>query len=211
MKAKLTVNGVIHAKCDGCGGAVTNFSPVKVGLGPTPAAFLHSNGSAYVEYTLMTCVICGNRAFAMKNMGPRGAVLIAFYPPEVNRLALPESVPKGLVNEFREAELCAAIGAWRAASAMLRSVLEKTLRENGFDKGNLQQKIDEATSGAIITASRQKRAHEEIRVLGNDVLHEEWREEYDNAHRYSQRVLEDFYDARPQVEAVLKKAGKLAP
>jgi len=43
--------------------------------------------------------------------------------------------------------------------------------------------------------------------LGNDVLHEDWREvtedEYNDAHKYAQRILEDFYDHRPTVEAQL--------
>jgi hypothetical protein len=43
--------------------------------------------------------------------------------------------------------------------------------------------------------------------LGNDVLHDDWREvlpgEYEDAHKYTQRILEDFYDDRPTVEARL--------
>jgi hypothetical protein len=58
----------------------------------------------------------------------------------VDELPLPEDVPDGLIKEFREAELCASFGAWRAASAMLRSVLEKTLKVNGYSNGSLQQK-----------------------------------------------------------------------
>jgi hypothetical protein len=45
------------------------------------------------------------------------------------------------------------------------------------------------------------------------VLHEEWREvtadEYDTAHRYAQRILEDFYDSREQVVDVLVNASRL--
>jgi hypothetical protein len=52
-----------------------------------------------------------------------------------------------------------------------------------------------------------------IRVLGNDILHDAWREvseeEYDLAHRYSQRILEDLYDDRPSVVAPLTEKTRL--
>jgi hypothetical protein len=122
-------------------------------------------------------------------------------------LDIPHLVPPGVQSEFRESELCASVGAWRAGSSLLRSTLEKTLRTNGYVKGSLADRIDEAAADAVITAARSKRAHEDIRVLGNDVLHDEWREvtedEFDLAHHYAQRILEDFYDDRPSVEALL--------
>jgi hypothetical protein len=53
-----------------------------------------------------------------------------------------------------------------------------------------------------------------VRVLGNDVLHDEWREvkegEFEEAHKYMQRILEDFYDLRPTVEARLKALKRIA-
>jgi hypothetical protein len=33
----------------------------------------------------------------------------------------------------------------------------------------------------------------------------------EEAHRYMHRILEDFYDDRPTVEAILKAKGKLPP
>jgi hypothetical protein len=128
-------------------------------------------------------------------------------------LDIPHTVPSGVQSEFREAELCASAGAWRGASSLLRSTLEKTLRANGYNKGSLADRIDEAAADGTITAARSKRAHEDIRVLGNDVLHDEWREvtaeEFDLAHRYAQRILEDFYDDRPSVEALLISKGRI--
>ena len=65
-----------------------------------------------------------------------------------------------------------------------------------------------------MTEVRRKRAQDEIRVLGNDVLHDEWREvtreEFDLAHHYTQRILEDFYDDRPTVESALMAKGRIA-
>ncbi|MCH7986665.1 MAG: DUF4145 domain-containing protein [Acidobacteria bacterium] len=82
-------------------------------------------------------------------------------------------------------------------------------------KGSLQEKIDQAANDGILTAARRKRAHEQIRDLGNDILHDDWREvtegEYTSAHHYAQRILEDFYDNRAQVEALLVEAKRLEP
>jgi hypothetical protein len=58
---------------------------------------------------------------------------------------------------------------------LLRSTLEKTLKANGYTKGNLKEKIEAAAADGVITAPRERRAHSEVRVLGNDVLHDEYR------------------------------------
>lgn len=132
---------------------------------------------------------------------------------------LPGAVPDDIPNEFREAERCAAFGAIRAASALFRSVLEKTLNANGYTRGNdpslrdLQKRIDAAAVDGVITDARRKKADDDIRALGNDVLHDDWRvvtpEEVEDSHRYTQRILEDLYDDRPTVEAVLIAKNKL--
>lgn len=117
--------------------------------------------------------------------------------------------------QFREAEVCYSVGANRGASALFRSTLEKALKANGyedlaasgFDKMRLQAKIDKATEDGVITEALRNRAHDEIRVLGNDVLHDDWvkveDEDVQAAHHYTQRVLEAFYDHRASVEKIL--------
>jgi hypothetical protein len=126
---------------------------------------------------------------------------------------LPEKTPQEIFSEFREAELCMAHGANRAAAAMLRSALEKTLAVNGYVKGPLIQKIDDAAADGIITEPRKARAHGDVRSLGNDVLHDPWRiidiSEVSTAHRFTQRIIEDFYDDRHTAEALLKSKGRL--
>jgi hypothetical protein len=139
--------------------------------------------------------------------------LDGFYPFATEAAPLPKSVPEDIKSEFREAELCSAANALRAASALLRSTLEKTLKANGYTEGNLKQKIEAAAADGVITAPRKERAHAEIRVLGNDVLHDEYRpvdpEEVKLAHHYTQRILEDFYDDRPTTLAQLKAKGRI--
>jgi hypothetical protein len=100
---------------------------------------------------------------------------------------------------------------------LFRSVLDKTLRANGYKIKNgttLEQQIDMAADDGVITQARRQRAHDEIRVLGNDVLHDEWREiplaDVEAARHYAQRILEDFYDDRQSVLSQLRRAGRVA-
>jgi hypothetical protein len=177
------------------------------------------DGAAYnqIVYKLLRRASCGCGGLAEIHMRPgtnyAQGLLTAFYPRTIEKLPVPPGVPDGIKKEFEESELCASVQAWRAASALLRSTLEKTLRANGYKKGSLADRIDEAAADGVITAARSKRAHDNVRVLGNDVLHDDWREvveeEFDDAHRYAQRVLEDLYDDRPSVEAILKAKGRV--
>lgn len=211
MAAPQFVHGNVRANCPECGGALTTFEFMSVG------GELGSIGSPGTVYHLVRCAGCGRGGLAKvrvpPHMGYLQGFLEEFFPRTIDMLEVPEHVPPGVKSEFREAELCASIGAWRAGSAMLRSTLEKTLTANGYDKGSLKERIDLAAADGAITAARSKRAHDDIRVLGNDILHEPWKDvtedEFDQAHHYAQRILEDFYDDRPSVEAMLIAKGRL--
>lgn len=97
--------------------------------------------------------------------------------------------------------------------------MEKTLKANGYIKDNdpslrdLQKRIDAAAADGVITEARRKKAHEDIRSLGNDVLHDDWRQvkddEVENCRRYSQRILEDLYDDRATVEKLLVEKKRI--
>jgi len=211
--------GSVRAACPGCGGALTTYELVTAGGAFTQVvrqALVKYQGILYstTVYRLLQCAGCGRGGLATILERPSGsACMIDFYPFSREIAPLPPGTPDGVVAEYREAELCAAVQAWRAASALLRSALEKTLIANGYTDGSLHTRIDEAARDGVITPPRQKRAHDDVRVLGNDVLHEEWRvvtaEEYEAAHHYVQRIIEDFYDLRAEVEAMLTKAGRL--
>lgn len=177
------------------------------------------------EWKMFKCGGCGAGALAhvvvrngdyAASAAAKVLQLIDFYPEAASRKPLPAAVPSELVAEFREAERCLSSRCTRAAASMARSVLDKTLRANGYKlkKGTpLDQQIDAAANDGVITAARKKRAHDEIRVLGNDVLHEPWREidpaDVEASLHYVQRVLEDFYDDRPSVAALIKSLGKM--
>lgn len=174
-------------------------------------------------FHLNQCAGCqrGGLAEIFDNGNATETYLDSFYPFSIDSAKLPTSVPSNIEEEFREAEKCQGMGLHRAASALYRSVLEKTLKANGYTKGNdpslrdLQKRIDAAAADGVITQARQRKAHEDIRSLGNDVLHDDWRivaeDEVEDAHKYMQRILEDLYDDRPTVEAILISKNRLAP
>ena len=167
-----------------------------------------------VHYKLLKCSGCDMAGLAkFHDNGRLPAVLESFHPRALASVTLPEKIPEGILKEYREAELCASFEAWRASSALLRSTLEKTLKANGYKKGTLEIKIDDAASDGVITSARSQKVHENIRVLGNDVVHDEWREVNEEevlaAIHYTQRILEDLYDDRESVEKILIEKGRI--
>ena len=218
MSAKYQ-NGNVVARCPGCGGSQSTFESRYAGHGfgevvlPEHHAF---NGRSFSRtvYVLTRCAGCGRGGLAkVHDTGnTNDAVLDEFFPFSIDSARLPPGIPAGIQAEFREAERCASFGAWRAGSALLRSTLEKTLKANGYSSGSLASKIDAACADGVITESRKKKAHEEVRVLGNDVLHDDWQpvsgDDVDAARHYTQRILEDFYDDRGAVEAILAEKGR---
>lgn len=213
-------NYSVSANCPACK-AITSFEQKHAIIWNGTRTYKEKSFNR-VLYILNQCARCGRCGFAeVPDNGARvnGSALENFFPFSPDVLPVPQSVPKDIETEFREAELCAALKTNRAASALFRSVLEKTLKANGYTKGNdrsltdLQKRIDAAAGDGVITDARRKKAHEDIRALGNDVLHDDWREvsddEVEDAHRYTQRILEDLYDDRATVEAILKTKGRI--
>jgi hypothetical protein len=219
MKPILGLKYSVSAYCPTCE-AITSFDLKSAE--PIEGRYDYK-GNTYtrVLFVFSQCARCGTGGLA--KVPDRGvlqtAVLEDFYPFSVDAAPLPSAVPIEIQAEFREAERCAAFGANRAASALFRSVLEKALKANGYTRSNdpslrdLQKRIDAAGNDGVITDARRKRAHEDIRSLGNDVLHDDWRqitdEEVESSHRYSQRILEDLYDDRTTVEALLVSKSRI--
>ncbi len=219
MNPELGRNYSVSAQCPTCQ-AVTSFDQRSIATVDGRHTY---KGTIYgrVLYIFSQCARCGHGGLA--TVPDRGslqtAVLESFFPFSIDAAPLPQSVPADIQAEFREAERCASFKANRAASALFRSVLEKTLKANGYTRGNdptlkdLQKRIDAAAADGVITDARRKRAHDDIRSLGNDVLHDDWREvtddEVENSHRYTQRIIEDLYDDRATVEALLTAKNKL--
>jgi hypothetical protein len=225
--ADLNDEGSIRVRCPGCEGSLSSY---EWHTGNKEHGAVRSRthrsarfGDSAIEYRLFRCAGCGRGGLGVFNVDAGNTYPVAvtdlrsFYPEVVQRLALPVSVPAGIAAEFREGESCLDAKCYRAAAGMFRSVLDKTMRANGYKLKagtNLEQQIDMAAADGVITAARKKRAHDEIRVLGNDVLHEEWRkikaEDVELARHYAQRILEDLYDDRTSVLALLRAANRVA-
>ena len=208
MEPKILPNGTVLTNCPHCN------AHAAFGMSSNPILIDGAHqyqGKQYgrIAFLLLSCGGCRHGVVAKihDNGNFGGAQVECVHPASVERAGLPKGIPEGIQMEFREAELCAAHCAFRGASALLRSSLEKTLKANGYIKGDLKGKIDDAAADGVLTEARRKRAHEDIRVLGNDVMHDEWRtvapDEYEQAHHYAQRILEDFYDDRKSVETIL--------
>jgi hypothetical protein len=213
------IGGNVRAYCPDCR-AITSFEHKHEGNSLStviinkPHRFEGENYDRTLHMHLR-CASChrGGMAKVHDNGKVSDGTLEEFFPFSVHHVDLPSALPEGIQAEFREAELCSALNANRAASALYRSVLEKTLKANGYTKGTLEKKIDDAAADGILTESRRRRAHDDIRVLGNDVLHDEWHEvpdtDVDDAARYAQRITEDFYDDRDSVEATLLAKNRI--
>jgi len=226
MSAKLDGNDVA-AYCPICERTATFASKYKGNeLGSFKKKFTERGYRSFLPiegeyiFRLLRCAGCGYGGYAaIRYTEIDGYKLVIFFPDAVHPTELPLAVPDDIKKEYREAERCMGFKAFRAASVLFRSALEKTLKVNGYvvsgiiDKMNLYKKIDEAAADGVITRSRRRRAHDDVRTLGNDVLHEEYceikEEAAETAGHYVQRIFEDFYDHRAETEAVLIEKGRI--
>lgn len=223
--AVLNSEGNVVESCPDCNGATSTFEwrrEHKTPYGIFFTTFRSGTREHYREYRLFRCAGCGRGGLGKIERGvgseyPTGnPSLIHFFPSGLASLRLPSATPRGILAEFREAETCLKNQCYRAAAGLFRSVLDKVMRANGFKtkaEHSLAAQIDAACADGILTEARKRRAHDEVRVLGNDVLHDDWEEITSEAvelsRHYCQRVLEDFYDDRQSVEKQLVAKGRL--
>lgn len=181
---------------------------------------IRKNIAKSIAFMFLACEICGQGAlaevFSDANARPVKALgILNFYPAQGPVYSLPENLPDGIIKEFREAEVCAGAGAWRAGTAMLRSALEKTLKANGYTNMSLHRAIDKAHEESMITKARATQVHRDVRTLGNEVVHDDWKEvlsaDFYVAWEFAGRLIEDFYGDRDSVLLSLIELGRLHP
>lgn len=219
--------GTITANCPGCSGGKSSFS-WKDDKGSELGAISYrtenrtfGGKNCNKTHRLFRCSGCGSGALGVilyqdySEYPGSYNKLLDFYPESIKSLELPTEVPEGIKNEFREAEKCLSQKCFRAAAGLFRSVLDKTMRDNGYKDAaySLEKQIDLASSDGVITEARKKKAHEDIRVLGNDVLHDEWQEiketDVEASRHYCQRILEDLYADRETIMNILKSKNRI--
>ena len=216
------VTGNVRADCPDCGVPTTFEYKSSEGSGEFGSViknFGHKyDGVDYsrIIYKTLRCCVCGRPGVATvhcNNSYASNSKLEKFWPSSKPTEVVPDLTPDFIVKELREAESCMEVNAWRASAAMLRSTIEKTLIANSYNERNLYLKIEAAGKDGVITSARRQRAQDLVRTLGNDVLHDEWREvapeEVEAAYKYVSRIIEDFYDDRDTVVSVLEQAGRL--
>lgn len=216
-------SGCVVAHCRGCGGGRSTFewNTAQGEFGTIHSSVADNRlGSFQYDYRLFRCAGCGRGALGHVMYGGdrypgHGANLLDFYTDEKDSLRLPTSVPEGIGKEFEEAEKSFNNNCFRAAAGLFRSVLDKTMRANGYNTRkdqNLYAQIETAADDGVITQARKRKAHDEVRVLGNDVLHDDWceitEEDVEASRHYTQRILEDLYDDRKTVLELLRSKGR---
>src|SRR5262249_29707801 len=155
-----------------CGGSLTTFEFKEHArefgfINQVKSTTKNNNVYARIIYQLLRCAGCGRGGMAkvLANQNFEKGFLQEFFPVSMDHLRIPAAAPQGIQAEFIEAERCLATECWRAASALLRSTLEKILKDNGYSSGGLADKIDQAFKDGVLTDSRRKKAHEDIRAL----------------------------------------------
>ena len=223
MRALYKDSGCVVAYCPNCTGArsVFEWKTVAKEFGVISHTYRpHRQAEYRIDYRLFRCAGCGRGALGVikwygSEYPGRNAEVFDFYPLAVDRVFVPRIVPFGIRKEFEEAEKSFNNKCFRAAAGLFRSVLDKTMRANGYNTRkdrNLFAQIEAAADDGVITEARKKKAHDEVRVLGNDVLHDEWceipEEDVSASRHYTQRILEDFYDDRETVLKLLRSKGR---
>lgn len=168
-----------------------------------------------LHFVFCKCTGCGMGAIAKYIEDVDGIKhLRDFYPEAPIKLKLPSNTPKDILSEFRSAERCASIHEYRPAGAMLRSTLEKVLNDHGYDERYLTNNINNATKEGVLTIALQKRAFNIVKALGDEILHQSWRniteEQYEDSHEYTQRIIENFYDDPETVREILIEKKRIS-
>ena len=213
-----------HAKDAGNGGKDYSSFSTRIPEAEKIEAGKDNNGREYdhILYHCHKCGGCGRGGLSVSYTSQNNLrKLKEFFPSVVTHEKLPENTPEDIVKEFREAETCLGNNCNRAASAMIRSTLEKILKANGYENTNsdgfdnmgLQKKIEEAVKDGVLMIARGERAKNDIKVLGDEVVHREWREISDEevfkALEYTLWIIRDFYDGRDTIERVLKQKNRI--
>ena len=133
--------GTIVARCPNCAGALSSFTwyGEHGEFGSITKPFKDRYWSdCQISYRLFQCGGCGMGALGVIKFGGdykypgKYNRLLRFTPEARKRLELPTSVPEGIQREFIEAERCMENDCFRAAAGLFRSVLDKTMRANGY-------------------------------------------------------------------------------
>jgi len=163
--------------CPNCG-AATSFSPAciagkgilrgestdkytKWGEVEIQAVIPYQYGE--ISYAILVCRACNEFFVAINDEYSEEGYWEVVYP--IPRRTASEEIPEPIKSEFEEANLCFAIGAYRACVAMCQIALEALWRDK---EASSIKDLEER--GVISSVLRQKA--DEIRLWGNVAKHE---------------------------------------
>jgi len=132
----------------------------------------------------LQCVNCDMVIGGREN----GPALLDHWPKKLGTKSFPD-VPPGIAEAASEAHTCMSAGAFRAALAMARAVVQGTAKHFKI-KGDLYQAIDKLVDAGHLTKRQGEVAHE-IRLWGNDAAHGDLSDEVDPAEA---KEVVDFMD-----------------
>jgi len=149
------------------------------------------------QYAILTCEACGGWFVAKKD---RYEEWLAVYP--IPHKPVAEKIPEPIHSEFGEANLCFAIGAYKACVSMCMTVLEALWKQQNASGLN-------DLKGKGIISSRLFDQATEIRrwagIVKHELIHETvTREETEELLTYLEEILHDVY-VRPARSAALAK------
>ena len=180
--------GFLIEKCPHCGAKHVDTSSPAVATGP---------GQPGIEWRILVCnnPECRKMVLAEHDNGK----FVRIYPAGSFDIDEKLRISQAVRREFKEAGQCLVAGCFLASMTMSRRVLQRCLKEHGFDQRQLADQIDAAKLNGTIP----KRYHslaDEIRVFGNIGAHPD-EDQAINANRenaeqilgFLELLIEEFY------------------
>jgi len=158
----------------------------------------------YVSHGVFKCQACGER-FVAKKHNWQDQEWIPVYP--FPRRSIAEDIPEPIKSEFEEANLCFAVGAYRASAAMCQRALE-SLCQNKKVPG-----LNELLANGIISQNLFDRATE-IRLWAGITKHKPLTEsvspeDAEQLLEYLSMILDHVYVEPARLEALKKKRKQI--
>lgn len=137
--------------------------------------------------------------------------LVDWWPRRVVRRTF-EDVPERIASAASEAYVCLGAGAYRAAGAMARAVIEATAKERKIVKGQIYDKIESMYEKQMIREHVRDGAHE-VRHFGNSMAHGDFvddvlEDEAEATLELMAEVLNEVYQSPRRVEK--RKQARIA-
>jgi len=114
------------------------------------------------HYEIAECNSCDFFVLVRRRSGS----IQKIYPDPLPK-SIHKKTPEFLKKDLEEANLCFAVGSYRAAGVMARRALQLCYIEKGAPDKKLQDQIDWLLNQQIITKELKEWAHE-VRLTGND-------------------------------------------